>query len=393
MGEWPRLSVQDLQDSGAILVEDGNHGEYRPRPNEFTTSGFAFVRAADMDAGRVKFDSISKINDIALGRIRKGIGHPNDVLLSHKGTVGKVAWVESSAPAFVCSPQTTFYRSLDTERLDAKYLFFFLQSPEFQNQLKSRQGETDMAPYVSLTEQRRLRLALPPLSEQRAIADVLGALDDKIEANHRIETASWSLAKAQFDVLTAEPDEFEPLGSVLSLAYGKSLTAGSRVPGTTPVYGSGGVVGWHNKPLASGPGVIVGRKGTAGAVHWCQTGFFAIDTTFYVENPVVPMLFAYFLLRSLGLDHMNSDSAVPGLNRSAALGRLVPLPPESSLAEFSRSAEPLVEAADSARRENQILIALRDALLPKLLSGELRVRDVEALVEENDARILVDNTR
>jgi type I restriction enzyme S subunit len=211
---------------------------------------------------------------------------------------------------------------------------------------------------------------------------VLGELDDKIEINRHVEVTTWSLAAAHFEDLIAKPKDRVPLSSILALAYGKALPAASRVPGETPVYGSGGVVGWHNKPLVSGPGIIVGRKGTAGSVHWCSDSFFPIDTTFYVENSSVPMIFAYLVLRSLGLDHMNADSAVPGLNRNTALSQLVPLPGEDEIASFSGLAETLVDAATAAAAENRLLAAIRDALLPKLLSGEVRVQDAEALAEE-----------
>src|SRR5688572_1933342 len=119
--EWRTGTVSELQREGVLLVEDGNHGEYRPRADEFVDTGIAFIRAADMDAGRVLFQSASKINDRARRRITKGIGAPGDILLSHKGTVGKVAQVPADAPPFVCSPQTTFWRSLDKERLDQQY--------------------------------------------------------------------------------------------------------------------------------------------------------------------------------------------------------------------------------------------------------------------------------
>ena len=109
VGEWRSASVSELQREGVLLVEDGNHGEYRPRPDEFVDEGVAFIRAADMDAGRVLFESASKINERARTRITKGIGAPGDVLLSHKGTVGKVALVPNGSPPFVCSPQTTFW--------------------------------------------------------------------------------------------------------------------------------------------------------------------------------------------------------------------------------------------------------------------------------------------
>src|SRR5690349_18799879 len=108
--DWSSLTVAELQRQGKLLVEDGNHGENRPRPNEFEPTGVPFIRAADMDNGRVLFDTASRLNKTALARIRKGIGAPGDVLLSHKGTVGKVAFAPLDCEPFVCSPQTTFWR-------------------------------------------------------------------------------------------------------------------------------------------------------------------------------------------------------------------------------------------------------------------------------------------
>src|SRR2546426_2149057 len=197
-GEWRTESVSALQRDGILLVEDGNHGEHRPRSDEFVNAGVAFIRAADMDAGRVLFESASKIDERARQRITKGIGAPGDVLLSHKGTVGKLALVPDDAPAFVCSPQTTFWRTLDQERLDRKFLYAFLRSPGFHAQLATRAGETDMAPYVSLTSQRGLHVTLPPITTQRTIGHILGKLDDKIELNRRMNETLEAIARALF---------------------------------------------------------------------------------------------------------------------------------------------------------------------------------------------------
>jgi type I restriction enzyme, S subunit len=196
--DWRTSTVRELQDSGVILVEDGNHGEYRPRPNEFVDDGVKFIRAADMADGRVLFDSAQSINNDAKIRITKGRGLPGDVLLSHKGTVGKVALVEDDAPEFVCSPQTTFWRSLRTDVLDRRYLFAFLGSRAFQSQLYGRQNESDMAGYVSLTAQRGLSLVLPPIDFQRRISDVLGPLDEKIRLNRQMNQTLEEIAQALF---------------------------------------------------------------------------------------------------------------------------------------------------------------------------------------------------
>ncbi|MBY3395122.1 hypothetical protein HFN88_20890 [Rhizobium laguerreae] len=191
-------TVKDLQAAGVLLVEDGNHGENRPRPDEFAEQGVSFIRAADMDGGRILFGSASRINDRALRRIRKGIGQPGDIILSHKGTVGKLAAAPLDCEPFVCSPQTTFWRVLQEDQLDRRFLYFFMNSIEFKNQLSAVKGETDMADYVSLTAQRRLQIPRLPLAVQQEIGRVLGSLDDKIELNLRMNETLEAMAQAIF---------------------------------------------------------------------------------------------------------------------------------------------------------------------------------------------------
>ncbi len=157
--DWPRLTVAELEEQGTILVVDGNHGQYRPLPHEFGEGRYAYIRATDMDAGLVLFDAAARINDTAFKRIRKGVGAPGDVLFSHKGTVGKLALVPVDAPLYVCSPQTTLWRTLDETKLDRRYLYCYMRSAEFIDQWFARKGETDMADYVSLTAQRELTVA------------------------------------------------------------------------------------------------------------------------------------------------------------------------------------------------------------------------------------------
>ena len=120
------------------------------------------------------------------------------------------------------------------------------------------------------------------------------------------------------------------LGDYVDFLYGRSLPARSRRSGAVPVFGSAGRVGSHDQALVQGPGVIVGRKGTVGAVHWSDDDFFPIDTTFYVvpkNEQELRRRYAYYLLSTLSLRNMNTDSAVPGLNRSHALSLQVAIAP------------------------------------------------------------------
>ncbi|WP_126457071.1 restriction endonuclease subunit S [Pseudomonas aeruginosa] len=104
----------------------------------------------------------------------------------------------------------------------------------------------------------------------------------------------------------------------MELAYGKALKSTDRVDGQVPVYGSGGITGYHNQALVAGPSVVVGRKGTVGSIYWEDRPFFPIDTVFFVKTDK-PLTYCYYLLKTLGLEEMNTDAAVPGLNRGECL--------------------------------------------------------------------------
>ncbi len=117
------------------------------------------------------------------------------------------------------------------------------------------------------------------------------------------------------------------IGEYCPFIYGKGLPKIKRQEGKYPVYGSNGCVDYHNKFLVDGPGLIIGRKGSVGAVHLSEVPFWPIDTAFYVvKDSLGELRYTYYLLRSLGLEKMNSDSAVPGLNRENAHALKITIP-------------------------------------------------------------------
>ena len=134
---------------------------------------------------------------------------------------------------------------------------------------------------------------------------------------------------------------------VCELAYGKSLTADSRMPGDYPVYGSAGEVGMHNNYLIEGPGIIIGRKGSVGTVYYEKRNFYPIDTSYYViVKPENDLRFLYYKLQTLGLNRLNSDAAVPGLNRNVAYeqsSNFPPLPTQRKIAAILSVYDDLIE--------------------------------------------------
>jgi len=117
------------------------------------------------------------------------------------------------------------------------------------------------------------------------------------------------------------------VGKFCPFIYGKGLPQSNRKAGNVPVYGSNGCVDYHDESYVKPHGIIIGRKGSVGAIHLCEEPFWPIDTAFYVEKESIDELrFTYYLLKSLGLEHMNSDSAVPGLNRENAHSLTIKIP-------------------------------------------------------------------
>ncbi len=274
MTEWPMVTVSELEADDVLLVQDGNHGEYRPRPDEFVSDGTAFIRATELSDGVVDFAGAGRIDDVARNRVRKGIGASGDVLFSHKGTVGKLARVPLGAEDFVCSPQTTFWRTLDEDRLRRDYLYCFMRSRLFIDQWWVRKGETDMADYVSLTAQRQLRVMIPPVDVQRRIAEPITAMDDLIENNRRRIELLEQMAQAiyrQWFVHFRYPGHENvapidsPLGlipegwQVKSLATVAKLTMGQSPP--SQYYNTRGVGKFFHQGVTDfGPHFPVNRK-------------------------------------------------------------------------------------------------------------------------------------
>ena len=143
------------------------------------------------------------------------------------------------------------------------------------------------------------------------------------------------------------------LGDICTLNYGKSLTATNRVAGDIPVYSSAGITGSHNVALVQSKGIIVGRKGTVGTVYYSDKPFYCIDTAYYIlpDDEKYDFKWLYYRLKSLHLDKLNEDSAVPGLNRETAYAQEISLP---SLEEQRRIAGILGAIDDKIENNRRI---------------------------------------
>lgn len=311
---------------------------------------------------------------------RKLAPKSGDLLISREAPVGLVVQVPGDV-AIAAGQRTMILRP--GSEVCSRYLYYALICPQTQAALTGRaSGSTVGHLRVGEVGDFELPFEVPAMKEQQAIAEVLGALDDKIAANRKMEQVSMGLAHACYRRVISTSSKAVPLGEYLAFEYGKALPVSRRRPGRVKVVGSGGVTGEHDVALVDGPGIVVGRKGSVGSVHWVPRPHFPIDTTFrVVNNSEFPLEYWYFALNDMGFSDMNSDSAVPGLNRDAALRRLTAVP-GSEIDRFKWMVPAMFAAIDGAQRESFVLARLRDALLPALMDGTLRVRDAVTRVEE-----------
>jgi type I restriction enzyme S subunit len=264
----------------------------------------------------------------------------------------------------------------------------------------------------------RLPIALPHVDEQAKIAQILGALDDKIDLNRRmnetLEEATRALFKSWFvdfdpvrakaagrqpfgmDAATAAlfPDRFVDselravpkgwsvvaLEDLFVLKRGYDLPAAERRPGQVPIYSSSGHSGSHAEVKARGPGVVTGRYGTIGQVYFVDEDFWPLNTTLYVVDfKQTPPIYAYYALARVDFAKFSDKAAVPGVNRNHLHQELVVQPTPLAMMAFSSTVDTWRRRVLAATEESSTLGAIRDYLLPKLLSGEIRVRDAETL--------------
>lgn len=183
------------------------------------------------------------------------------------------------------------------------------------------------------------------------------------------------------------------LGDLVTLNYGKALKAEHRKPGKVPVYSSAGLTGTHDTFLVNSEGIIVGRKGTVGKVYYSSEPFCCIDTAYYITpNPEkYNFQFLYYMLQTLGLEELNEDSAVPGLNRETAYNQDIALPPLPEQKAIASVLSSLDDKIDLLHRQNKTLEAMAETLFRQWFIEEAK-EDWEIFQLQDLAKLQIGRT-
>ena len=376
--EWKTYTVQELIDAGMLDEPlDGNHGSIHPKASDYVSAGVPFIMANDLVNGKVDYANCAYITEAQASTLRKGFAKPGDVLLTHKATIGRTAIVSDEYDTIILTPQVTYYRV--KKGISNRYLKYYFDSSTFQQLFANWAGSGSTRAYLGITAQRKLPIVLPPYEVQLKIAKCCGVLDDKIYQNQRINDNLEQQAQAiYFSMFIDNPDpawSHGHLSDLITVKYGKDHK--KLADGIYPVYGSGGIMRYVERPLYNKESVLIPRKGTLNNVIYVNQPFWSVDTMFYTEMKLPNVAkFVYHFVKAKDLASMNAGSAVPSMTTDILNAMEVVIPSASALEEFESLVAPMYEAMEANDVQSKALSQMRDTLLPKLMSGEIDVSNI-----------------
>ena len=427
--EWTPIPVANLIAEGHLVINDG----YRAKNSELSIQGLPFARAQNINNG-FHFKDADCFPSDDLAKVGIKISQPGDVVFTSKGTVGRFALVRPETPQFVYAPQLCFWRSLNRERLDPRWLYYWMNSRGFLVQFKGVSSQTDMADYVSLRDQRAMHIEFPDVDTQRRIAHILGSLDDKIELNRRMNGTLESMARAIFKAwfIDFEPvkakaagaasfrgmpqDVFDQLPNQLTDSELGPIPKGWEVVSLDKLFEvnprrllkKGQVAPylamadmptrghapdrWKERAFGSGMrfqngDTLVARitpcleNGKTAFVDFLPPGTIGWGSTEYIvlrPGPPLPPVFAYCLarlpaFRDFAITNMTGTSGRQRVAASSLTHFKATRPSGPIATAFGEVVEPMFAMSAALHSESRTLARIRDALLPKLISGEIRM--------------------
>ena len=302
------------------------------------------------------------------------------------GKIAKVSILNNDEVGFG-STEYIVFRAIDGMS-DADYLYYLICSPFVRNPaIKSMVGSSGRQ-RVQVDVVADLNVKIPTIEEQRKIGGILKALDDKLELNNKINNnleqqvsilyQSWFEDFEITNGVCPEDWSYQELSSIADIASGKRPPVKSNVCNQeTPIsiVGAASVMGFTSEANHTDKILVTGRVGTHGVVQRFNTPCWTSDNTLVITSPYYE--FTNQILHRIDYSSMNRGSTQPLITQGDMKKVVVLVPDENTLAKFEEFAGSLMVKWEANNKENVKLASLRDTLLPKLMSGELDVSDIE----------------
>lgn len=382
--KWEIAKLGDISKN----IQTGPFGS-QLHQSDYSECGIPVVMPKDLVGGKISEESIARVDKTHVERLCRHKIEVGDILYSRRGDVGRCAHVTKKEEGWLCG--TGCLRvTIDSEKADSRFVFFQLQHPDTVGWVEKHAVGATML-NLNTTILSSVPIRLPALEIQKRIADILSAYDDLIENNQKqiklLEEAARRLYKEWFvdlrfpghentKIVDGVPEGWSRtnINEILTFHRGYDLTKNEMKAGRYPVVGSTTVIGYHNEFKIKGPGIVTGRSGSLGKYQFIWDNFWPHNTSLYISDyKDHNIFFVYSLLQTVDFASLNNGGAIPTLNRNV-LSNIEVIEPTDELQEmFAKIAEPQYQKIKNLEKQNNQLKMARDALLPKLMSGEVEV--------------------
>ncbi|MET8028070.1 restriction endonuclease subunit S [Streptomyces avermitilis] len=400
MSEWNFVRFGSLASADKSAFSMGPFGSKITKEN-YVDDGIPVIRGVNLARGIFTDDSFVFVTNGKADEILPANVMPGDLIFTHRGTIGQVSMVPRK-PRFdryvIGSSQVK--ARLDAKKAVPEFYYYWFQSSGGQHSILAHASTVGVPGIATpLTSIRNLKVPYPPLPEQEAVVAVLGALDDKITANERIAATADELIQVLYIAAQQEEGSREaPLLQALQVTFGAPFASSAftdegtgrpliRIRDLKTQRPQVWTTQSLDKELVVAPGeVVAGMDAEFRPSFWLGAPALLNQRVLHAKSRVGggAALAREALREPLAkVESYKTGTTVAHLNKSDLSALTVRIPGEAATSAFGSTAEPVMQRLVAAASESSTLAALRDTLLPQLMSGRLRVKDAEKIVEDH----------
>jgi type I restriction enzyme S subunit len=394
MSDWQTTTLGDLCREGGGGIQTGPFGS-QLHASDYVLDGVPSVMPQNIGDNIIREEGIARIQESDAKRLSRYRMRKGDIVYSRRGDVEKRALVRDANEGWLCGTGCLRVRLGDNSIHDPAFLSYLLGTEESREWIVRHAVGATMA-NLNTSILSSVPLAVPEPTVQRAIAEVLGALDDKIAANTKLAITSEDLVAVHFQhAIDADSTTSRPLLEVIDVDFGEPFGGAEFAePGTgRPLIRIRDLKTFtsqiwtteiRSREILIQPGdVVVGMDAEFRPTVWLgQPGLLNQRVCRARGKSTGPAFVLETLMKPLRrIENYKTATTVIHLNKKDLERAEVLLPGPDRLAYFESSVEALYSQRISLAHENRTLTATRDALLPQLMSGKLRVKDAEKVLE------------
>jgi|GEM_PF-1887053 len=363
------------------LMEGGNVSYGIVQPGVVAHDGIPIVRVGDIRNGHIEMTNPLKVERSISAKYGRTVLQGGELLISLVGTVGETAVVPQSMAGWNVARAVAVARPSE---VSSQWLHFAFQTPTVRDQVRSVLNTTVQAT-LNLSDLKRIRIPYLTLPHREAIAEVLGALDDKIAANTKLADTCFELASAMYRSAVLSSPDRHSLSSIARHVPGKFLKRVDYVAdGAFLVHGSNSIMGRTDKSFVEGGFAALARIGSScGKFAWSESPAWVNNNASGVlpQYGVHPMILRH-ALGDIDMDVHRIGTGQPFIQMNSLFSTEVTVPRRSVHERLGEDLQRLASVEFSLPPHTDTLAEIRDTLLPQLMSGKLRVRDAERTVSE-----------